>query len=249
MVAVKCNIRFKTQKIIQIIIMKKILNKSWFKAALGCLVFAIGAGTGYSQAPIIYTFNSSADIANWSNAGQSATVTPSFVAGDAPSYQTLSTGSLGFTGTFGPGGTSAFGGLALSTGDLNLSAYTDLQFDVKVAGGLDQYGQIQSFQPNLQGNPGVYTTSSLQPEFTATEDVWTHYDIPLSDFSGNLSDIYKVNFYVYDGDYTSATTMMLEFDNIEFSAAAVPEPAPLTLFGFGAVALGLATCYRRKLVS
>jgi hypothetical protein len=229
--------------------MKISLNKRWFQAGLAGLILTASAGVSYGD--IVYTFNSSADTTPWINGGQAVAVTPSFVA-DAPPYQSLSTGSLGWTGTFGPASTAQFGGLKLTFPSVNLTSYTDFQFDVKVLNNsFDRWGQIQSLQPVLGIGPtDSWNQSSYQPQLTAysADNGWQHFDIPLIFFSsGSLSDVRQILFNVYDGNYLAPTSMQLAFDNISFTT--VPEPSSWLLFAFGVVALGFTTCYRRKLVS
>src|ERR1035437_8267719 len=138
-------------------------KKHWFQAGLACLIFTAVTEVSYSQ--IIYTFNSSADTTPWVNAVTNVTVTSSFIAGDALPGQTNSTGALGFTGIFGPGTTNVFGGLRLSFPSVDLTGYTDFQFDVEVLGrSFDQWGEIQALQPTLGLTAsGDWNQSSVQP--------------------------------------------------------------------------------------
>jgi O-glycosyl hydrolase len=210
-------------------LLKTPLKKRWFQVGLACLIFTASAGVSYSQ--IVYTFKSSADTTPWIDAGQNVTVTSSFVAGDAPPGQVLSTGALGWTGTFDNAGRN-FGGLRLSFPSVDLTGYTDFQFDVKVLNNsFDQWGQIQALQPTLGLTAsGNWNQSSVQPQLVnvTTNNGWQHIIIPLTAFSsGSLSDVRQIFLLVDDGNYTSATTMQLAFDNIEFTGLG-PVPAAAT---------------------
>jgi hypothetical protein len=226
--------------------MKTSLNKRWFQAGLAGLILTASAGVSYGD--IVYTFNSSADTTPWINGGQSVAVSSSFVA-DAPPYQSLSAGSLGWTGTFTP--SLNFASLQLTFPSVDLSGYTDFQFDVKVLNNsFDRWGQIQSVQPTLGIGPSMsWDTSAYQPQLVAVSanNGWQHIDIPMAFFAGPLTDVRRILLNVYDGNYLSATSMQLAFDNISFTT--VPEPSSWVLVAFGVVALGFTTCYRRKLVS
>jgi hypothetical protein len=226
--------------------MKTSLNKRWFQAGLAGLILTASAGVSYGD--IVYTFNSSADTTPWVNGGQSVAVTSSYNA-DAPAYQSISAGSLGWTGTFSPSAT--FASLQLTFPSVDVSGYSDFQFDVKVLNNsFDRWGQIQSVQPTLGIGPSMsWDTSAYQPQLVtvSANNGWQHIDIPMAFFAAPLTDVRRILLNVYDGNYLSATSMQLEFANIEFTT--VPEPSSWVLFAFGAVALGLTTCYRRKLVS
>jgi hypothetical protein len=204
--------------------MKTFLNKRWFQAGLACLILTASAGASYGQVPYTNTFNSTADTTNWVDAGQNVTVTSSFIAGDAPPGQVLSTGALGWTGTFDNAGHN-FGGLRLSFPSVDLTVYTDLQFDVKIEGGADQYGQIQSLQPTLGLTAlGTWDNSSIKPLLATvvTNSGWQHIDIPLNTFTnGSRVDVRQLMLLVYDGNYLASTSMQLAFDNIQFTGTAV----------------------------
>ena len=210
-------------------LLKTPLKKRWFQVGLAYLILTASAGVSYSQ--IVYTFKSSADTTPWIDAGQNVTVTSSFVAGDAPPGQVLSTGALGWTGTFDNAGRN-FGGLRLSFPSVDLTGYTDFQFDVKVLNNsFDQWSQIQALQPTLGLTAsGNWNQSSVQPQLVnvTTNNGWQHIIIPLTAFSsGSLSDVRQIFLLVDDGNYTSATTMQLAFDNIEFTGLG-PVPAAAT---------------------
>ena len=183
-------------------------------------ITAGGGATGITY--LVGTFNSSADTTPWVNAGQSATITSSFVA-DAPPGQVLSSGALGWTGTYDSTGHN-FGGLQLTFSSTNLTAggYTDFQFDVKVLNNsFDRYGQIQSLQPVLGITSSLnWSPSSVQPQLVnvSTNNGWRHIDIPLTAFPGSLSDVRRVFLLMYDGNYLTATSVQLAFDNIMFTA-------------------------------
>jgi O-glycosyl hydrolase len=199
--------------------MKTLRGKRWFQTGLAWLIVTASGGAGYSQ--LVFTFNSSTDTTPWVDAGQNVTVTSSFIPGDAPPGQTNSTGALGWTGTF-EGMNYHFGGLRLSFPSVNLTDYTDFQFDVKVLGNsFDQWGQIQGLQPTLGITASVdWSQSSVQPQLVnvATNNGWQHIIIPLTAFSGgSLSDVRQIFFNVVDENYTNATTMKLAFDNIKFT--------------------------------
>jgi hypothetical protein len=210
--------------------MKAPVKKHWFQAGLAGLIFASSAGLNHAQ--IIYTFNSSTNTTPWVDAGQSVTVTASFIANDAPPGQTNSTGALGWTGTF-DNVSKHFGGLRLSCPSVDLTGYTDFQFDVKVLGNsFDQWGQIQALQPTLGITASVdWNQSSVQPQLVdvTTNKGWQHISIPLTAFSsGSLSDVRQIFLNVVDENYTSATTVQLAFDNIGFTGLVpVPVTAPV----------------------
>jgi fibronectin type 3 domain-containing protein len=170
-------------------------------------------------------FNSSADIATWVNSGQATTITPSFIAGDAPPGQTLSTGALGFTGTYGPLGTHPWGGLTGSFPTADLSHYTALEFDFKVLNNCwDRFTQIQQLQPVLADGGPVYLQSSADPIVygpISTNNGWRHFSIPLSTFGTPLTGINRLHSYIYDGNYNAATLMTVEFCNFMFTGQAV----------------------------
>ena len=193
----------------------------------------ITAGGG-ATADLIGTFNSVADTTLWVNAGQVVTVTPSFVA-DAPPGQALSTGSLGWTGTYDSSG-HTFGGLQTTFSSTNLVAagYTDFQFDVKVLNNsFDQNGQIQSLQPVLGITSSLnWSQSSVQPQLVnvTNNNGWQHIDIPLTAFPGSLTDVRRVILLMYDGNYVTPTSVQLAFDNIMFTAPGVANVALTPVF-------------------
>ncbi|MGD0744862.1 MAG: glycoside hydrolase family 9 protein [Verrucomicrobiota bacterium] len=170
-------------------------------------------------------FNSSADIATWANSGQSTAITPSFIAGDAPPGQTLSTGALGFTGTYGPLSTHSWGGLTGTFPTADLSHYTALEFDFKVLNNCwDLNSQIQQLQPVLADGGSVYLQSSANPAVNgpiSTNNGWRHFSIPLSTFGTPLTGINRMHNYIYDADYSTATLMTVEFCNFMFTGQAV----------------------------
>jgi len=200
--------------------MKASLTKHWFQAGLACLILAASVAAGYSQ--ISYTFNSSADTTNWADAGQVVTVTPSFIAGDAPLDQSLSTGALGWTGTFDNAGHN-FGGIIVSIPSADLTSYGNLEFDVKIKGGTDTNGQIQSLQPTfVLGSAGpdgsTWDQSSVPIQLTtvSTNNGWQHIVIPLNTFTnGTLGNVVQFMLLAYDVNYGSATSVQLAFDNIQ----------------------------------
>ncbi len=167
----------------------------------------------------------------WVDAGQSVKVTSSFIADDAPAGQTNSTGALGWAGTF-DNESKHFGGLRLSFPSVDLTGYTDFQFDVKVlSNSFDQWGQIQALQPTLGMTASLdWNQSSVQPQLVdvTTNNGWQHISIPLTAFSsGSLSDVRQIFLNVVDENYKSATTVQLAFDNIGFTGL-VPVPATAT---------------------
>ena len=188
------------------------LNRSWFAAGLACLL--VTATAGYAQ-PIVWTFNRAADVAGWNGTGQAVTVTPSFVAGDAPSGQSLSTGALMFSGTYSPA--AQWGTLQLNFSAIDLSSYTDVQFDYKTVGANDEYNTSGNFQPIILLN-GVWDQTSAGFYLHASPSGWTHVDIPLSTYSTKPgSNVNGLILSIWDGYYTNTAIVQVEFDNIEFT--------------------------------
>ncbi|HVU08552.1 MAG TPA: PEP-CTERM sorting domain-containing protein [Verrucomicrobiae bacterium] len=202
------------------------------------------ASGAVSHAQYTITFNSAADTSSWTDAGQTVHVTSSFV-NDTPSGQSLSTGALGFSGTYGPGAT--FGGLTYVFPDINALQYADLTFWVKQEGTPDQYGQIQSIQFNLSNyGTGLYSTATVQPNYSGSG--WQQFVVPISSFGQQslLNDVNRINLYVFDGNYTASTTMNIAFSNIAFTNP-VPEPSSLFIGGAGAGLFGFVSLIRRKI--
>jgi hypothetical protein len=220
-------------------------NKRGFKVGLACIALTVSAAVGYSQAPVIFTFNSTADTTPWVNWGQTVAVNSSFIAGDAPAGQVLSTGALGFSGTFGPSAT--FGGLTVVFPSVNATQYADLGFWVKQEGTPDGNNQIGSIQFNLSNyGTGLYQTATVQPTYVGSG--WQQFIIPMSAFSASqslLNNVNRINLGVYDGAYSTPTMMNIAFDNIEFFNP-VPEPASLLMCGAGTGLFGLISLIRRK---
>ncbi|HVU08555.1 MAG TPA: YDG domain-containing protein [Verrucomicrobiae bacterium] len=213
-------------------LMKTFCARHLFRVGLAGLFLAVSATVGYGQ--INYTFNSSNDTTNWLDASQSVTVTPSFIAGDAPPGQALSTGSLGWTGTFDNAG-HTFGGLSVSFPATDLTGYGNLEFDVKIKGATDPNGQIQELQPILvQSGAGpdgsTWNQSSVTIALTtvSTNNGWQHIVIPLNTYTnGTLGSTVQLMLAVFDANFTSATSVQLAFDNIQVTGQA---PTGLTYY-------------------
>ena len=189
-------------------------SKRWFPAALASLL--LGALAGYAQ-PIVWTFNSAADVTGWQNGNQNVTVTSSFVAGDAPSGQNLSTGALLWSGTFNNPAGLNWGVLQLNFSPIDLSTYTDIQFDYKTVGGNDEYNTSGNFEPIILTNGGWDQTSAAF-YLSKSPSGWTHVDIPLSTYSAKPgSNVDGILLSIWDGYYTNQQTVQVEFDNIEFT--------------------------------
>jgi hypothetical protein len=231
--------------------MRTPLNNSWFRTGLACLAFIVSAAVGYGQAPYVFTFNSTADTTLWSTWVQTATVTSSFIAGDAPAGQNLSTGALGFNGTYGPGLSADYGGLqdVLATG-INVLQYSDFSFWVKQEGTPDQYNQIQGIQLILANyGTGLYAGTTQESYQGPVAGGWEQYIIPVSSIPQQslLNNVNRIIIGVNDQDYTAATEMNIAFDNIEFyNPTTVPEPSSSLLCGAGAGLLWLISIIRRK---
>ena len=223
--------------------------KTSLKVGLACVALTVSAAVGYGQAPFIFTFNSTADTTPWSTWAQSATVTSSFIAGDAPAGQALSTGALGFNGTYGPGTTADYGGLQVTFPSLNVLQYSDLSFWVKQEGTPDQFNQIQGIQLILANyGTGLYAGSTQESYQGPVVGGWEQYIIPVSSIPQQslLNNVNRILLGVNDEDYSTATEMNIAFDNIEFYNP-VPEPSSLLLGGAGAGLLGLISMLRRKM--
>ncbi|MGD0745095.1 MAG: hypothetical protein ABSA45_08060, partial [Verrucomicrobiota bacterium] len=229
-------------------LLKTPLKTRWFRPGLACLAFAVTATIGYGQAPVIFSFNSTANTTPWVNWGQTVAVTSSFIAGDAPAGQTNSTGALGFSGTFGPGTT--FGGLTVAFPSVDATQYADFGFWVKQEGTPDGNDQIGSIQLTLANyGTGLYQTASVQPTYSGSG--WQHFDIPMSAFSSSqslLNNVNRINLGVYDGAYSTPTMMNIAFDNIEFYNNPVSGPPTSTVTNvviprmfFGLHAMGYGT--------
>lgn len=229
--------------------MKTSLSNNWFRAGLAYLAFTVSAVVGYGQAPYIFTFNSSADTTPWTTWVQSATVTSSFIAGDAPAGQALSTGALGFNGTYGPGTTADYGGLQITFPSLDVTQYSYLSFWVKQEGTPDQYNQIQGIQLILANyGTGLYAGSTQVSYQGPVVGGWEQYIIPVSSIPQQslLNNVNRILIGVNDQDYSTATVMNIAFDNIEFYNP-VPEPSSSLLCGAGAGLLWLISLIRRKI--
>ena len=171
----------------------------------------------------IGVFNSSADVAGWMTLNGNANA--QFLS-DNPGYGP-SSGCLVLDATFGPGGTAAFQGLATAfQPSLNVSTYPFLELDIKNQGVFDEYGQIQAIQLNLQlpanGVPAYErgTSPDIVLYQSGTGSAWTHYAIPMADWSGyNLAGLTAFGINIYDGDTTAATELDPGFANIAFTGA------------------------------
>jgi hypothetical protein len=217
--------------------MKISLNKCWLKAGLAGLILTASAGVSYAQIQINFPANN----AGWSAATDQGVIPFSFTS-DAPGGGP-STGSV----LWGNGNANfqqlyfktASGGLG---GTIDATPYTQLEMDVKPVG-----GSIDSWQVVVQSTVNGWMPASVSPSLPDTG--WQHIVIQSSqgidggNKAVNWASIYSIGFGFWDG----SMSQQAELSNIKFSV--VPEPSSWALFGFGVVALGLTTCYRRKLVS
>ncbi len=171
----------------------------------------------------IGVFNSSANVAGWVTINGTANAQ---LFSDNPGYGP-SSGCLVLDATYGPGNTAAFQGLATQfQPSLNVSTYPFLELDIKNEGVYDEYGQIQAIQLNLQlpanGVP-TYERGSFGDIVlyaSGTGSAWTHYAIPMTDWSGyNLASLMAFGINIYDGDTAAATELDPGFDNIAFTGA------------------------------
>ncbi|HWD91754.1 MAG TPA: hypothetical protein VG938_05320 [Verrucomicrobiae bacterium] len=167
-------------------------------------------------------FNSSADAAGWTALNGNPQI---YVYPDAPATGPSSQ-CLVMDATFGPGSTSPFYGIQKTFGSLNVGTYKTLEMDIKNQAGFDQFSQVQGIQMNLQvpvsGNP-TYERGTF-PDITLFQNSggqsWTHYVMPLSDWSAfNLSSLSGVAMNVFDGNTTIPTEMYLSYANIAFCGA------------------------------
>jgi hypothetical protein len=121
------------------------------------------------------------------------------------------------------GGTNAtWQGIRNASLNFNVTNYTALEFDVKIKGAVDQYGQIQQLQPLLQSTyNGWMQWGGPALSAIATNNGWQHIIIPASGIDGgnitNWANIYALELDVYDGNYTNAQTMVLGYANIAFT--------------------------------
>jgi hypothetical protein len=202
--------------------MRTFFHRHCLHAGLACLILTAEVCHG----DLVFTFNSPSDTASWVNAGETATCSSYFISDDAPPGQTLSTGALGITGSYGPGYSPGFGGLQLDIASTNLNEYNYLQFDMKQEGTPDQYNQIQAVQFNLYSSySGYYSTASIQPTYqgsgpqgqVGTNNGWAHFVLPMSAFAAGASNITRINLYFVEGDYIDSTVVNWGIDNIEFT--------------------------------
>jgi hypothetical protein len=126
-------------------------------------------------------------------------------------------------------------------GSQNISSYTTVEYFVLPSAN----NAAGNLQPVLQGTVNGYMQPSLSPTITSLANGWKEVTYSLSD--PNFTDkaaIYSIGVGFYDG----STTATMEIGGIVFTSP-VPEPSSLALLAFGAVALGLTTWNRRKVVS
>lgn len=207
----------------------------------GVAAFLVAATIGYAQSPIYtITFNSASDATAF-NTETTGGATASFVAGDAPAGQSLSTGALLMTM---PAGGSWYYVAEYFNTPQNLSAATTFSLWYKIVQG-DTGGGINSLQPIIKDNSNGWDESTYTPGISGTG--WTYWSMPASDFPEPGTSINAADGYIqsiWDGS-VGASGLQIEFDNIQWSGAPVPEPATLALCGIGGL-LGLFMVRRKS---
>ncbi|HWD91771.1 MAG TPA: YDG domain-containing protein [Verrucomicrobiae bacterium] len=187
-----------------------------------------GGGGGLTN--WIGVFTNSSSISDWVAKGGSATCTLSFAAGDAPPWGP-SSGALVMTVPVTPSGLwTEFG---KNLGGVNLTNYTQLEFDIKVSTNQTVWDQFfnacNTLNPLIEyGSSGSPNTanSSVQPAIAATAGYngWQHMVFPASDFGAttNLSSVQWTMFEMIEDYFPTSGNMVLEFANIEWDAPPAP---------------------------
>ncbi len=163
-------------------------------------------------------FNSAADIAGWVPNGGSVTCSMSFLAGDAPPWGP-SSGALVMQAAVPTNGMYCLFGK--STGSVNLSGYTQLEFDVKVGTNQTVWSIYDTACNNLiptVENPGTHYGSQPAVYPSAGNNGWQHWVIPASAFgtTANLVGVQKMLFQMVSGPFSIGGNMVLEFANVEW---------------------------------
>jgi hypothetical protein len=93
----------------------------------------------------------------------------------------------------------------------------------------------QSFRLLFNGSPVLFS-----------EGAFSGYDVPFRDTFGPTVSVAELGFQGYWNSSFSPTFNSMYFDNLSYTATAVPEPSTLALGGFGVMALTLRTRRRRQ---
>lgn len=207
--------------------MKVSPKKLCSRAALAAGLMAVSIGSLQAATHLVDSFDNSASLGGWyyqawNNSMGTISFSPTNDAQGNPS-----SGSMAMTTVFGPSSTTNGNGGAyrFPVNDLDASAYTALECDVKVdaASGLDQYGNAADFKL------GVFTTSGYNYHaidnnvgIVSTNNGWAHLVIPASMIGQTeWGDVKEVFIQLYDNNYTTMQTATIYVDNIKFTG---PDP-------------------------
>jgi hypothetical protein len=200
----------------------------------GLTLFA-SVSASFATEHVVSSFQNSSDTALWIYQNWDQSVgTIAFSTDDANG--SASSGSMKMTTTFNVGTNG--GAYRLNVNNFNASAYTALEYDVKVDpnSGVDQYGTAVDFKMGVfsvdGGNSYQYHANDLNISKVSTNNGWQHIVLPAGTLGKNSfgwTNLNEVFIQWYDNNYLSATTAVVYVDNIKFTG---PDPTYPNFTGF-----------------
>jgi hypothetical protein len=199
------------------------LLNHWSGAGLSSLILAAGASICQAQSPSFVEFDS------FDNASQ---VTPfAFNDSNGVSAATNEWDSVDSQGIPTSGSMKVVIGYSKSAqgciyqynlpSATNLSAYTALEFDVKVdpSTPLDDNGNATALQPGVATSSSGYNAIYMTLKAVTTNNGWQHVIVPASMIGGaNWNKLTGMFFQIADYNETTNVTATMWFDNIRFTS-------------------------------
>jgi hypothetical protein len=199
------------------------LGRRWCTAGLAALIVAAGVSVCRGQAPSFVEFDS------FDNASQ---VTPfAFNDSNGVSAATNEWDSVDSQGIPTSGSMKVVIGYSKTAqgciyqynlpSATNLSAYTALEFDVKVdpSTPLDGNGNATALQPGVATSGSGYNAIYMTLKAVTTNNGWQHIIVPASMIGGaNWNELTGMFFQIADYNETSNVTAVMWFDNIRFTS-------------------------------